>query len=94
MNNVAEESFTNVRTIKAFCNEDFEIEKFKKGNTALYKAGRKKTCYTGCYSMMTTFMSFGAMVAVIFVASMLYRDGDITIGQISTYLFYMQGLTF
>ena len=49
MNNVAEESFSNIRTVKAFNNEDEEIEKFQKGNSIVMKAGRKKAFYTGLY---------------------------------------------
>ena len=52
MNNVAEESFSNIRTVKAFNNEDEEIEKFQKGNSIVMKAGRKKAFYTGLYQML------------------------------------------
>jgi len=37
MNNVAEESFSNVRTVKAFSSEEDEILKFKKGNLEVYR---------------------------------------------------------
>jgi len=49
MNNVAEESFANIRTVKAFSNEAFEIKKFQKGNREVYLAGRRKAVYTGIY---------------------------------------------
>lgn len=45
MNTVAEESFSNIRTVKAFSNEDAEFAKFEKGNTEVYSAGRRKTAY-------------------------------------------------
>ena len=52
MNNVAEESFANIRTVKAFCNEEDEVAKFRKGVDAVYGAGKKKACYTGLYAML------------------------------------------
>ncbi len=42
MNTSAEESFSNVRTVKAFSNELNEAEKFSKGNIASYDWGIKK----------------------------------------------------
>ena len=43
MNNVAEESFSNIRTVKAFSSEEDEIKKFKEGNFIVYFAGRKRS---------------------------------------------------
>lgn len=45
MNTVAEESFSNIRTVKAFSNEDTEIAKFATGNLVVYEAGRKKAAF-------------------------------------------------
>lgn len=52
MNSVAEESFSNIRTVKAFNNEEDEMKKFEKGNQVVYGAGRRKTIYTGINSML------------------------------------------
>ena len=43
MNTVAEESISNVRTVKAFCSEDKEIEKFLEGNKIVYDVGARKS---------------------------------------------------
>lgn len=43
---------------------------------------------------MTQLMLYGAMAAVVYVASILYQDGNITIGEISSFLFYMLMLVF
>jgi len=52
MATVAEESFANIRTVKAFSNEEVEFAKFDKGSHGVYLAGRTKAWYTGLYSMM------------------------------------------
>jgi len=40
MNTVAEESFSNVRTVKAFSNEDEEMVKFANGNEVVFTVGK------------------------------------------------------
>ena len=94
MNNVAEESFSCIRTVKAFNNEEEEIEKFQKGNATVYRAGRRKQLYTGINAMLNQWLLFGAYAAVVYVSSILYKRGEVTIGEISAFLFYMQMLTF
>jgi len=34
-------------------------------------------------------MLYAAMAAVVYIASILYQDGKVSIGQLSSYLFYM-----
>lgn len=94
MNNVAEESFSNIRTVKAFSNEAAEILKFGAGNEIVYEAGRKKALFQALFAFMTQLMLYGAMAAVVYVASILYQDGLITIGEISSFMFYMLMLVF
>ena len=71
MNTVAEESFANIRTIKAFSSEEEEMEKFEKGSHQVYLAGRKKVFLTAIYSMLQQSLLYGAMAAVIYAASSL-----------------------
>ena len=43
---------------------------------------------------MTQLMLYGAMAAVVYVSSILYQDGNISIGEISSFMFYMLMLVF
>lgn len=45
MNNLAEESFANIRTVKSFANEKGESIKFGRGNQITYQAGVRKAFY-------------------------------------------------
>mmetsp|Transcript_5364 Transcript_5364/g.6599 ORF Transcript_5364/g.6599 Transcript_5364/m.6599 type:complete len:286 (+) Transcript_5364:133-990(+) len=94
MNTIAEESFANIRTVKAFANELFETSKFGDGNEIVYQAGRKKAIYDSIFAFMTQFLLYAAMAGVIYTASRLYEEGTITIGQISAFIFYMLMLIF
>ena len=53
MNNVAEESFSNVRTVKAFSSEEDEILKFKKGNLEVYRQGKKRAWWLAAFSFIS-----------------------------------------
>jgi len=47
---VAEESYQNVRTVKAFSNEDEESKKFALGNKKVYDQGKKRALMVGLQS--------------------------------------------
>lgn len=89
MNTYAEESFSNIRTVKAFSNEDYETSKFEDGNEVVFKAGRRMAVYEAIFNFIIQFMLYGAMAAVIYTASRMYENEKITIGEISAYIFYM-----
>ena len=65
------------------------MEKFEKGSHRVYLAGRSKAILTAIYAMMQQSLLFGAMAGVIYYASVLFQDGETTIGSVSAYLFYM-----
>lgn len=94
MNTVAEESFANIRTVKAFSNEDQEAEKFDHRNLVAYEAGKTKSVYQAIFAFVTQILLYGAMATVIYVAAKQYENGNISIGEISSFLFYMLMLVF
>jgi len=89
MANIADESFGNIRTVKAFSNEEEEIRKFKIGNTEVYKIGVKKALSGAIYAFLCQLCLYGAMATIIYIASLLYRAKRITIGEITSFYFYM-----
>lgn len=94
MTTVAEESFSNVRTVKAFSNEDEETEKFYKYSKQVFIQGRTKGIWQGFFSFFVSTSMYGAMIAIIFIASKLYEHDKITIGAITAFLFYLILLLF
>ena len=89
MNTAAEESFSNVRTVKAFSNELDEAQKFGKGNASTYEWGVKKSVWYGWFAGMVQVLLYGSMVGVIAMATHLYEQGLITVGVITSFMFYM-----
>lgn len=65
MSQVAEESFANIRTVKAFSNELEEEGKFLKGNLSTYKLAIKKAWYHAFLGLGVGVLAYGAMAAVM-----------------------------
>jgi len=73
MTTIADESLGNIRTVKAFANEEEECEKFDILSDNVYKLGKTKAFWTGFFSMFTQLSLYGAMLLIVFVASELYK---------------------
>ena len=71
MSNVADESFGNIRTVKAFSNELEETAKFNKHNCDVYAVAKVRAVWYGFFVFMVQVMLYGSMAAIIFVASRL-----------------------
>ena len=70
MNTIAEETFSNVRTVKAFNTENREIGRFHEKNLEVLKLGKTKACYIGIFSFVMTviiWFSFGAIVYFAYI---------------------------
>ena len=94
MNTVAEESISNVRTVKAFCSEDKEIEKFLEGNKVVYDVGARKSAAQALLSILTSVILYGSMIGTVYVAKYRYQDGKISLGEITSFIYYLLQLVF
>ena len=83
---MAEESFTHIRTVKAFSTEDFETSKYFKCQDEVYDMGVKKCALDAFFSMVLTLMIWGVFVMVIILGSYLTIKGTILIGDITSFL--------
>ncbi|CDW80051.1 abc transporter b family protein [Stylonychia lemnae] len=86
---LAEETFSNIRTVKAFATEKEETLRYSKGNDTVYKYGYYKSFWYGIFNFFANFFVFGSMAVIVGLGSKLYQDGEITIGEITAFLFYM-----
>jgi ATP-binding cassette, subfamily B, bacterial len=94
MNTVAEESISNVRIVKAFYNEDAEIQRFTEGNKQILKVGKRKACLAGSFQFLNQFLLYLGMGGVIFTSWKLFIDGKIKVGNITSFMMYMQAMIF
>lgn len=86
---IAEEAITNVRTVKAFSTEAFEIKKHMDKNQEVFDSGAKMSVFQGAMSFFIMLSLNSCMAGIIYTGAVLYEDGEITIGDISAFLLYM-----
>lgn len=72
MSNVADESFGNIRTVKAFSNELEETGKFEKHNLDVFNTSKTRAVWYGAFVTMVQVLLYGSMSAIIYIASILY----------------------
>ena len=89
MSAVAEETLSNIRTVRAFSNEEGEIKRFDAKNGEVYRIGRKKVIYSAVYSLLTTILLYGSMGGVMYCGVRLYLNDKLSIGSIATFLLYV-----
>jgi ABC-type multidrug transport system fused ATPase/permease subunit len=68
---MAEESFSNVRTVKAFANEREEIRKFKVENDEMYKIAFKRALVSGGFQCFANFFFYGSVGSILLVGGLL-----------------------
>ena len=89
MNTIAEETFANVRTVKAFNTEDREIGRFKEKNMQVLRLGMKKACLAGFISFAITIIFWVTFGGIVYTAYNLYLEDKLGVGSIFAYMEYM-----
>lgn len=88
LNNNAEEFITYQNTVKDFNYEEISEKKFEDLNTELYKTGVKAQFYSALTNPITRLVSNIGYVVTGIVGVILMLNGEITIGDITTFLMY------
>jgi ABC-type multidrug transport system fused ATPase/permease subunit len=91
---VTEESCHNIRTVKAFANEEEETKKFAIKNEALLSIGRTKALVTASQTTITMIILYGTLCATLFCAKYLYEKGEFQIEIITTFMLYILSIIF
>lgn len=92
LNASLEDTLLGIRVVKSFANEEYEKEKFEKGNQKFFE--RKKTSYKymARFQASTRFFDGLMYVAVIVLGSVFMIRGAINPADLITYLLYIQTL--
>ena len=88
LNNNAEEFITYQNTVRDFNYEEVAEKKFENLNTELYKTGVKAQFYSALTNPTTRLISNIGYVVTGIVGVILMSKGEITIGDITTFLMY------
>ncbi len=88
LNSTVRENVTNVRVVKSFVREDYEIDKFEGDNAELKNAGmRAVKVVIWMMPIMNLFM-YATVIAVIWLGSDIVLSGDMLIGDLSAFITY------
>ena len=88
LNSTVRENVTNVRVVKSFVREDYEIKKFGQDNQDLKDTGMraiKVMIYMG--PIMNLFM-YASVIAVIWFGHTIVLEGDMLVGDLSAFITY------
>ena len=89
LNSGIQESLTNVRVVKSFVREDYEVKKFRNANRDLKKSGMSAMKILIFMSpVMTIFMNIATMAVLWFGAGMR-ETGGMSVGDLSAFITYV-----
>lgn len=86
MTSVLQESFSGVRVVKTFTQEQHEVDKFKKSNSKLVKFMLKASLAAEIASPMMEFVSSFGIAGIIIYGGSQVINGDITAGAFFAFL--------
>ncbi len=87
-NTIVEETMQAIATVKAFANEFFESLRHKKSTEAVVKQAIKGGKARAAFIAFIIFCMFGAIVGVIWRASVLVAEGELSPGKMFGFVLY------
>ncbi len=85
---VAEEAFSQIRTVQSFAQEDWERSRFSDKVSLVIDAAVARAKVRGVFFAALTFAGFTAVVVVLWQGGVLVTEGKLTAGSLFTFLIY------
>ena len=85
---VAEEAFSQIRTVQSFAMEEWERTRFSDRVDAIVAAAVVRARVRGMFFGAITFAAFTAVVIVLWQGGVLVSEGKLTAGELITFLIY------
>ncbi|MGL4336300.1 MAG: ABC transporter ATP-binding protein [Turicibacter sp.] len=83
-----QENLTGVRVVRAYCNQEYEIEQFEEKNKSFKELSYKMTKLNALFWSSSDFLSFVQIAIVILYGGYLAIQGEITIGTLQAFIAY------
>ena len=87
-NSIVQETLLGISNVKAFVNEFYESKRYNKKLDNVVSLAIKGATYRGLFASFIIFCIFGAVIAVIWYGASLVSSGEITVGDLTTYILY------
>lgn len=87
-NVIVEESLQAITVVKAFTNEAFEMNRYKRALNQVVDVALRSARFRGLFISFVIFALFGGIVAVVWYGALLVQRGEITIGDLLSFVLY------
>jgi len=87
-NVIVEETLQAINTVKAFVNEHFEYLRYQRKTNEVITISLKGAMWRGAFASFLIFCLFGSIVAVIWYGVLLIQEGQMTFGDLLTFILY------
>ncbi|CAM2069029.1 ATP-binding cassette domain-containing protein [Sulfidibacter corallicola] len=85
---VAEETLSGIRTVRAFGREATEAERYEQGVHRAYVAMRRRTGSMALFHGVLSFAAYGITALMLWYGARMVDAGDITVGELTSFLLY------
>lgn len=86
----AEETLSNIRTVKAFSDEKQSLAKYNEESKRVYFWGNRMAIIWGYFMAQIQILGAGSLAIVCFSASVFVKRDEISIGVVTSFLLYMR----
>ncbi|MCI0920829.1 ABC transporter ATP-binding protein [Sphingobacterium rhinopitheci] len=87
-NSIVQETLLGITNVKAFVNEYYESQRYSKKLDNVVTLAVKGATFRGIFASFIIFCIFGAVITVIWYGANLVSQGEITVGDLTTYILY------
>ena len=87
-NVIVEESLQSITVVKAFTNESFEIGRYSNALMEVVQVAIRTARFRGLFISFIIFALFGGIVAVGWYGASLVQSGEITVGELFSFVIY------
>lgn len=87
-NTIVQETLLGINNVKAFVNEFYETSRYSSKLDNVVKLAVRGATFRGVFASFIIFCIFGAIILVIWYGASLVAVGEITVGDLTTYILY------
>lgn len=91
---IAEESLSGIRTVRAFANEPAEIARYSASVDDSYRLAAKRAFAYGGFQGVAGLAGYGAIALVVWFGAGMVIGGDLSMGDLTSYLLYTLTVAF
>jgi ATP-binding cassette, subfamily B, bacterial MsbA len=84
----ADEALSNIRVVKAFTREPYEVKRYNDNINLTFKATMKATVWRATFGSLVTFLGFASLALILWFGGREVISGNLTTGSLIAFLVY------